>query len=151
MLFRSIDPATSAADGGPSIKERINRHLLEHSRTLFHNADNKRVAQGGRMGGWDQVRARLKGDQAGPQIMFFETCVHTIRTLPLMQHDEARPEDTALAEDHAADECRYACMSRPFLRDAPKEPGAPQQPATIGEFIHYADEVTARSTGGRRI
>jgi hypothetical protein len=45
---------------------------------------------------------------------FFETCTDTIRTLPLAQHDPARPEDLLLQEDHALDEIRYACLSRPY-------------------------------------
>ena len=32
-----------------------------------------------------------------------------------MQHDADRPEDLDTeTEDHAMDDCRYACMSRPF-------------------------------------
>jgi hypothetical protein len=45
----------------------------------------------------------------------FSTCRALIRTIPMMQHDEHRPEDLDTeAEDHAMDDCRYACMSRPF-------------------------------------
>ena len=41
----------------------------------------------------------------------------SIRTIPALQHDPARPEDVNTeSEDHAADEWRYACMSRPFVR-----------------------------------
>ena len=42
-----------------------------------------------------------------------------------MQHDAGRPEDVdSDGEDHAADEVRYACMSRLWLprREAPKQP-----------------------------
>ena len=67
------------------------------------------------MGGWDQLRARLKGDER-PMLYFFSTCTHTIRTLPALQHDDAKPEDVDTnGEDHAADETRYACMSRPWM------------------------------------
>jgi hypothetical protein len=52
----------------------------------------------------------------------FSTCRDSIRTLPMLQHDAARPEDLdTRAEDHAADDWRYACMSRP-LAHAPPEP-----------------------------
>jgi hypothetical protein len=48
-------------------------------------------------------------------IFFFDTCRDTLRTLPMMQHDEVNPEDLDTdSEDHAVDEVRYACMSRPF-------------------------------------
>jgi hypothetical protein len=43
-----------------------------------------------------------------------------IRTLPALQHDEKRLEDIDTeGEDHAGDELRYACMSRPYMRTAP--------------------------------
>jgi hypothetical protein len=52
-------------------------------------------------------------------ILFFSTCTETIRTIPMMQHDVQRPEDVDTdGEDHAADETRYACMSRPFIKKA---------------------------------
>ena len=36
--------------------------------------------------------------------------------MPLLQHNPNRPEDVMTdSEDHAADEWRYACMSRPSV------------------------------------
>jgi hypothetical protein len=59
-------------------------------------------------------------------LFFFETCVHSIRTIPALQHDEKNPEDLDTSqEDHAADETRYACMSRPWT--ASKPPPAKQK------------------------
>jgi len=77
------------------------------------------VPQRGAMGGWDQLRSRLVGDGDGkPMITFFSTSIHAIRTLPTLQHDANRAEDVDTdSEDHCADEIRYACMSRPFVRD----------------------------------
>jgi hypothetical protein len=38
----------------------------------------------------------------------------------MMEHDADRPEDIDTdAEDHAVDECRYACLSRPWVRPRP--------------------------------
>ena len=38
--------------------------------------------------------------------------------IPALQHDLTRPEDIDTeGEDHAGDECRYACMSRPWIQD----------------------------------
>jgi hypothetical protein len=52
-------------------------------------------------------------------IYFFNTCIDTIRTLPVQQHDKHKIEDIDTnGEDHAVDEIRYACMSRPWV--APK-------------------------------
>jgi hypothetical protein len=42
--------------------------------------------------------------------------------LPVLQHDHDRPEDVDTeSEDHAPDEIRYACNSRPFLPEKPRE------------------------------
>jgi len=50
----------------------------------------------------------------------FSNCLDFIRTVPALQHDQTRPEDIDTdGEDHAGDEGRYACMSRPWSRKAP--------------------------------
>lgn len=114
IRYGVIDPSTYSMDGGPSIVER----MLTAGCRFWRPADNTRITRNGAMGGWDQVRARLKGDGEFPGILFFSTCVDTIRTLPSMQHDQKRPEDLdSDSEDHALDEIRYACMSRPYVKD----------------------------------
>jgi hypothetical protein len=89
------------------------------------------------MGGWDQLRSRLVGDclrndatqevlwdTGKPALFLFDTCRDLIRTLPALQHDKSRAEDVDTeGEDHAADELRYACMSRPYI--APARPVKP--------------------------
>lgn len=127
-----MDPSAFAQDGGPSIAER-----MEKCGVLWRRADNQRVMRMGALGGWDQVRARLKGIDDKPLVLFFSTCVHTIRTLPALQHDELKAEDVDTeSEDHAPDETRYACMSRPITHDAPNVP-APKFPQhrTIDQMI----------------
>ena len=55
-------------------------------------------------------------------IYFFSTCRDAIRTLPALQHDQNKPEDVDTeSEDHAPDEIRYACMSRPYIKDLGKK------------------------------
>jgi hypothetical protein len=116
-----IDPAAYSEDGGPSIAERI--HLGSGRKISFGRADNKRVGKLGALGGWDQLRARLKGHDGRPMLYMFSTCTDAIRTLPALQHDADRPEDVDTdGEDHAPDEIRYACMSRPMTRELPNEP-----------------------------
>jgi hypothetical protein len=116
-----LDPAAFSQDGGPSIAERI--HEGSGRKVAFRRADNKRVGIKVAMGGWDQLRARLVGSDGKSGIYFFDTCTHLIRTLPALQHDLVRPEDVdSEGEDHAPDECRYACMSRPYLpKNQPKQ------------------------------
>jgi hypothetical protein len=116
ISYAVLDPSAFSEDGGPSHAER----MATSHRVYFAKADNKRV-QGrkdgtGAMGGWDQMRARLRGDDDGnPMIVTFDTCIDSIRTIPTLQHDPDKIEDLDTdAEDHAADEWRYACMSRPY-------------------------------------
>lgn len=126
MSYGIIDPATYASDGGPSIAERLARNGA-----IFRPADNARVARRGAMGGWDQLRGRLIGDGQRPMIYLFSTSTELIRTLPALQHDKDRAEDVDTnLEDHAPDECRYACMSRPWMKDA--EASAPIKKMIIG-------------------
>jgi hypothetical protein len=118
-----LDPAAFAEDGGPPISERINAELIKAKLVPFRPADNKRVPGRGAMGGWDQMRGRLVGDEDGlPMLVTFSTCTDSIRTIPALQHDALKPEDLdSDMEDHAADEWRYACMSRPWIRKPPVE------------------------------
>ena len=124
MSYGVLDPAAFASDGGPSIAERIKKGTSGSNGVAFREADNKRTPGRGAMGGWDQMRSRLEGEDEGrPMLIFFETSVHAIRTIPALQHDEDHLEDlNTTMEDHAADEVRYACMSRPWVRKVETEP-----------------------------
>jgi len=145
MRYGVLDPACFKEDGGPSIAERVNKVLISRKARPFHAADNARVPQRGSMGGWDQVRARLLGADERPMIYCFAHCAASIRTIPALQHDQARPEDVDTdSEDHAADEWRYACMSRPFsakpekaLPQTPKTGYARREPQAAGDWIAY--------------
>ncbi len=118
ITYGVLDPAAFAQDGGPSIAERLFTGGVN-----FRRADNKRLARFGALGGWDQVRSRLVGDSNGRALIyFFDICGAAIRTLPALQHDLDKPEDVDTdSEDHAPDEIRYACMSRPWVPEAEKE------------------------------
>lgn len=82
------DPAIFAENGGPSIGDR-----MASRKVFFRPGDNKRVAHAGAIGGWDQLRARLKGDGEQPAIYFFATAREVIRTLPALQYDRSNAED----------------------------------------------------------
>lgn len=103
------DPSIWAEDGGTPIIRAADRHMV-----YFYKADNTRIP------GWMQCHYRLRFDKEGyPMVYFFNTCKHAIRTIPLLQFDEKRPEDLdTTGEDHFADSFRYFCMANPM---APKE------------------------------
>lgn len=111
-----LDPAAFAHDGGPSIEERMRKG--SGSSLLWRRADNTRVPQRGSMGGWDHLRNRFEGESEDrPMVVCFSTCDDSIRTIPVLQHDPDRLEDIDTdGEDHAGDEWRYACASRPWVR-----------------------------------
>jgi hypothetical protein len=103
--YGTADPSMWKVDGGPSIAER-----MADKGVYWMPADNTRI------GGWEQVRDRILGEDDEPMLFVFETCVDWWRTMPLMQHDKTKVEDIDTdMEDHVADEVRYACMSRPWI------------------------------------
>ena len=127
IRYGVADPAVYICNGGPSIGQNMAKRGV-----TWRSADNKRIP------GWSQVRTRLVGDDGLPMLYFLETCEDTIRTLPVMQHDENNQEDIDTdGEDHAADELRYACMSRPWIPRAPTAASLPKCPTerTISEMI----------------
>jgi hypothetical protein len=116
ISYGVLDPSAFDISRGPSIAEQMAR-----SGVLFRRADNRRVRGGGSISGWDQMRGRLLGDVDGaPMIVCTTDCTDSIRTIPVLQHDPDKPEDLdTTAEDHAADDWRYGCMSRPWVRELP--------------------------------
>ncbi len=128
-----MDPSAFAQDGGPSIAER----MFTAEDVYFRKADNKRAGSEGHLGGWDLMRSRLVGDEDGhTMLVFFKTCVHSIRTIPTVQHSTINPEDVLKhGEDHAADETRYACMSRPWIRSGPVTEQTILQQPTFNDII----------------
>jgi hypothetical protein len=119
IAYGVLDPAAFAESGGPSIAEMM-RRIDGNSGPRFRPADNTRIGKLGAASGWMALRARLKGNGAHPMLFVFQSCTALIRTLPLLQHDPDRPEDLdTQMEDHAADETRYACLSRPYVPAKP--------------------------------
>lgn len=108
IAYSVCDPSMYIEDGGPSIAESMARKGIQ-----FRAADNSRVA------GWTEVRGRFIGEEK-PMLYLFSTCTNTIRTLPILQHDDKKPEDIDTeGDDHCADMLRYGCMSRPWVRTLP--------------------------------
>lgn len=62
-----------------------------------------------RVAGWDLMHSYLRWDNHTlPKIIYFNTCLDSIRTIPDLIHDERIPEDLdTRGEDHGADTDRY--------------------------------------------
>lgn len=146
ITYGVADPSIFANNGGPSIAEMM---LMEGCHWI--RGDNARQP------GWEQMRKRFAtedpetGVPHRPMLYFHESCVHTIRTIPYLQHDEKDPEDLdTKAEDHAADETRYGCMSRLWMPGVPEDDTAivyPKHPGqlTINELIERQKRINAAS------
>jgi hypothetical protein len=105
------DPSCWIENGGESIAERMANEGVD-----FRQADNKRVP------GWNQLTGRFEGEDDRPMIYCFSTCLDSIRTIPVLQHDEHKIEDlNTKQEDHAADDWRYAGQARPWTRVQPSD------------------------------
>jgi len=152
--YRVLDPAAFTEDGGRSIEQRMNMgsKIAKDGRPtnramIFRKADNARVASRGHLSGWDQVRGRLNGDHEGrPMMVFFSSCLDSIRTIPALMHDKNRPEDVDTnGEDHAADDVRYGANSRPWARDKPQQKKQTDRSYTSGA---KDDDDSWRTVGG---
>lgn len=104
VRYGVADPSIFIQNGGPSIAE-----TMAIAGCKWWRGDNKRIP------GWEQMRYRFSGIHGVPMIYFLDCCEDSIRTIPVLQHDEDNPEDLDTeGEDHAGDETRYGCMSRPW-------------------------------------
>lgn len=93
-----------------------------------------RKANNARVDGWARMRDYLRpsvpvddgngGTRLAPKLFIFDTCRDLVRTLPMLVHDEKKPEDVDTdGEDHAPDALRYALMSvAPRTRTPVAEP-----------------------------
>lgn len=106
------DPAMWDAETGISFAETAAKYGI-----FFQPGDNERIP------GWMQIHYRLMFDENGfPQMYVFSTCRNFIRTIVTLEYDKHRTEDLdTKGEDHALDETRYFCMSRPITPHLPEK------------------------------
>lgn len=111
LAYTIADPSMWKVDGGPSHAETMMRHGV-----VLRRGDNSRHA------GYLEVRNRIAGDTEGPMLYATRNCHDGFwRTMPDLVMDEADTEDVDTEnEDHAYDDTRYACMSRPWARPLDK-------------------------------
>jgi len=104
--YIAADPSMWKVDGSPSIAENMLRKGV-----VLRKADNARIV------GYVQVRQRIAGDDDGPMLYATRNCHDGFwRTMPDLVMDERKVEDVDTdQEDHAYDDTRYACQSRPWM------------------------------------
>lgn len=113
QIIGIADPSIWDSSRGDSIADTALKYGL-----FFNKGENERLP------GWMQMHYRLAFDANGyPMMYIFKNCKAFIRTIPLLQYSETKPEDLDTdGEDHVADETRYFCMSRPIRPVVKKDP-----------------------------
>lgn len=96
------------------------------------------VVSNTRIAGWNNMAEWLKIREDGqPRLRIFRTCRELIHCLPLLQHDEKKPDDVATEPHnitHAPDALRYMLDGRPLATEPlPVEPVSPFAPPTYEE------------------
>lgn len=96
------------------------------------------VVSNTRIAGWNNMAEWLKIRENGePRLRIFRTCRELIHCLPLLQHDEKKPDDVATEPHnitHAPDALRYMLDGRPLATEPlPVEPVSPFAPPTYEE------------------
>lgn len=108
--------------------------------TQLIKADNDRIV------GWGRMRILLEQNR----ISCSPSCRDSIRTIPTLIHDETKVEDiNSEGEDHAADEWRYAIMSRPISPEKPKPKTERGSLQFIEEQEAFDREQAKLQRGGR--
>ena len=131
------DPAIWNAETGKSVADVASDHGV-----YFNKGDHERI------NGWMQCHYYLAFDESGyPMFYVFKNCKNFIRTIPLLQYDEHKPEDLDTdGEDHIADAWRYFLMSRPIKPRIPVKPdGYENNPLNIYLDIPKENLGRARS------
>lgn len=131
LSYIAADPAMWKVDGGPSIAETFLKRGL-----VMRKADNSRIV------GYVQVRQRIAGDEDGHMLYATRNCHDGFwRTMPDIVMDDKYSEDIDTdQEDHAVDEVRYACMSRPWMSVVKKKE------APIKDWFREKEEVDSWRT-----
>jgi hypothetical protein len=107
--YRVGDSAMWAQHDGPSVQERM--YDATDGRFSMAKSIKDRIAN------YQEIRARIAGEDGVPMFYITENCRHFWRTMPDLQLDEMHPEKgwNTTQEDHIADEVGYALASRPYV------------------------------------
>ena len=129
QILGVADPSIWDKSRGDSVADVAARQGI-----WFAPGDNQRIP------GWMQVHYRLQFDEEGvPMLYVFDTCKAFLRTMPILQYSDIRPEDLDTdGEDHVADEVRYMCMQHVIKpRETAERPAVPDDPLDLNKDKRY--------------
>jgi len=109
-------------------------------------------ANNDRMAGLRSLQRHLMPDEGTgkPGIVFFDTCVNCIRTLPAIPHDKTNPEDADTdSEDHCYDAIRYGLLWK-VLGGPRREPTNRRKGAGRGDYWGFKKRHGAARAQARR-
>jgi len=109
MDYRIGDSSMWSQHDGPTVAERM--FSGTNGRYNMSQSNKDRIAN------YQEIRARIAGEDDVPMFYATADCKHFWRTVPDLQLDEDHPEkgpDTD-QEEHVYDELSYACASRPMI------------------------------------
>jgi hypothetical protein len=116
--------------GGQSIAD-----ALAIAGVYFSRSDKSRIP------GWNQIRMRLREKS----LLFTRNCKHLLRTFPMLQHDDRRPEDVdTQGADHLSDCVRYICMQWPVIPRFDKKKRRDPNAMTYSDLVEAVDDVSNR-------
>lgn len=117
-------------NGGQSIAD-----ALAIAGIYFSRSDKARIP------GWNQIRMRLRERT----LLFTRNCRHLLRTFPMLQHDDAKPEDIDTdGADHCADVVRYIGMQWPVIPRFDKKKKRGANAVTYNDLVEAVDDVSHR-------
>jgi hypothetical protein len=107
--YRVGDTSMWASQDGPSVQER----MYDATDGLFQMQQSIKD----RESNYQEMRARLVGEDGYPMFYATANCLNFWRTVPDLQLDERHPEKgpDSTQEDHVWDEVAYAIASRPYI------------------------------------
>lgn len=107
VMPRFADPAIWKGAGNQNTGETV-ADMFAKEGVIFTPANNDRLA--GKEAWHDALSIAPDGK---PKMQVFESCIHTIRTIPSLPYDKNRVEDVDTnAEDHIYDEGRYSLLGQ---------------------------------------
>lgn len=119
-------PADSSifdVENGVSIENDFRQNVRFQNGEIYKGIIWERAdkSPGSRINGWQNIRRMLRnagrpesGVREHPGLFVFNTCEHSIRTIPVLPRDEKVPDDVDTdAEDHIGDEWRYRVHNGP--------------------------------------